>query len=107
METEYWRGKGDNQETMIPYGRQTIDEDDIKAVVEDLRSDRITTGPEIAEFEKEFAQYVGAKYAVAVSSGTAALHAAMSAIGIGQCDEVIVTPITFAALYDLVDLTWP
>jgi len=82
---------------MIPYGRQTIDEDDIKAVVEVLRSDWLTTGPKVAEFEKVFAQYVGAKYAVVVSSGTAALHAAMYAIGIKPCDEVIVPPITFAA----------
>lgn len=82
---------------MIPYGRQTIDEDDIKAVVEVLRSDWLTTGPKVAEFEEAFARYVGTKYAVAVSSGTAALHAAMYAIGIGSGDEVIVPPITFAA----------
>ena len=82
---------------MIPYGRQTIDEDDIKAVVEVLRSDWLTTGPKVAEFEQAVADYVDAKYAVAVSSGTAALHAAMYAIGIGPGDEVIVSPITFAA----------
>ncbi len=82
---------------MIPYGRQTIDEDDIKAVVDVLRSDWLTTGPKVAEFEQAVADYVGAKYAVAVSSGTAALHAAMYAIGIGPGDEVIVPPVTFAA----------
>ena len=82
---------------MIPYGKQHIDEDDIKAVVEVLRSDWLTTGPKVTEFEETFAQYVGAKHAVAVSSGTAALHAAMYAIGIGSGDEVIVPPITFAA----------
>jgi len=82
---------------MIPYGRQTIDEDDIKAVVDVLRSDWLTTGPKVPEFEKTFARYVGAKYAVAVSSGTAALHAAMYAIEIGPGDEVVVPPITFAA----------
>ena len=82
---------------MIPYGRQSIDEDDIKAVVEVLHSDWLTTGPKVAEFEQAVADYVGAKYAVAVSSGTAALHAAMYAIGIGSGDEVIVPPITFAA----------
>jgi perosamine synthetase len=82
---------------MIPYGRQTIDEDDIKAVVDVLRSDWLTTGPKVAEFEKVVADYVGTKYAVAVSSGTAALHAAMYAIGIKPGDEVIVSPITFAA----------
>ena len=82
---------------MIPYGRQSIDEDDIKAVVEVLRSDWLTTGPKVAEFEQAVADYVGAKYAVAVSSGTAALHCAMYALGIGRGDEVIVPPITFAA----------
>jgi len=81
----------------IPYGRQTIDEDDIKAVCEVLRSDYLTTGPKIAEFEKTVTEYVGAKYAVAVSSGTAALHVACLAAKIGQGDEVITTPITFAA----------
>ncbi|MCK4818400.1 aminotransferase class I/II-fold pyridoxal phosphate-dependent enzyme, partial [bacterium] len=82
---------------MIPYGRQSIDEDDVKAVVEVLRSDWLTTGPKVPEFEKAFAEFVGAKHAVAVSSGTAALHAAMYAVGIGAGDEVIVPPMTFAA----------
>ena len=82
---------------MIPYGRQTIDEDDIRAVTEVLRSDWLTTGPKVAEFEQAVADYVGAKYSVAVSSGTAALHAAMYVIGIMPGDEVIVPPITFAA----------
>lgn len=81
----------------IPYGRQSINEDDIKAVEEVLRSDFLTTGPKIAEFERKFADYVGAKYAVAVSNGTAALHIACMAAGIGKGDEVITTPITFAA----------
>lgn len=81
----------------IPYGRQSIDEEDIKAVVEVLKSDFLTTGPAIQEFEKKVAEYVGAKYAVAVANGTAALHAACFATGIGEGDEVITTPITFAA----------
>lgn len=81
----------------IPYGRQSIDEEDIQAVVEVLRSDYLTTGPKVAEFEKTLADYVGAKYAVAVSNGTAALHIACLAAGIGPGDEVITTPITFAA----------
>ncbi|WP_425806406.1 UDP-4-amino-4,6-dideoxy-N-acetyl-beta-L-altrosamine transaminase [Desulfitobacterium sp. Sab5] len=81
----------------IPYGRQTIDEDDIQAVCEVLRSDYLTTGPKISEFEKTVAEYVGAKYAIAVSNGTAALHVACLAAGIGEGDEVITTPITFAA----------
>jgi perosamine synthetase len=82
---------------MIPYGRQSIDEDDIKAVVEVLRSDWLTTGPKVVAFERAFAEYVGAKEAVAVSNGTAALHAAMYALGIGPGDEVIVPAMTFAS----------
>ncbi|HWR45767.1 UDP-4-amino-4,6-dideoxy-N-acetyl-beta-L-altrosamine transaminase [Sporomusa sp.] len=85
------------RETYLPYGRQWLDEDDIKAVVEVLKSDYLTTGPKIAEFEKAFAQYVDAKFAVAISNGTAALHAACYAAGIQEGDEVITTPITFAA----------
>ncbi len=82
---------------MIPYARQYVDEDDINAVVEALKSDYLTTGPRIKQFEEAFATYVGAKYAVAVSNGTAALHAACFAIDIKEGDEVITTPITFAA----------
>jgi len=82
---------------MIPYGRQTIEEDDIQAVVEVLKSDYLTTGPKIAEFEVMVADYVGVKYAVAISNGTSALHAACFAAGIGKGDEVITTPLTFAA----------
>jgi UDP-4-amino-4,6-dideoxy-N-acetyl-beta-L-altrosamine transaminase len=81
----------------IPYGRQSIDEEDIQAVVEILKSDYLTTGPKIEEFEKVVADYVGAKYAVAISNGTAALHAACFAAGIKEGDEVITSPITFAA----------
>ncbi|MCM1398912.1 MAG: UDP-4-amino-4,6-dideoxy-N-acetyl-beta-L-altrosamine transaminase [Clostridium sp.] len=81
----------------IPYGRQSIDENDIQAVVEVLRSDYLTTGPKVGEFEKRVADYVGAKYAVAVNSGTAALHIACLAAGIKEGDEVITSPITFAA----------
>lgn len=81
----------------IPYGRQDINEDDINAVVEVLKSDFLTTGPKVAEFEQKFAEYVGAKYAVAVANGTAALHIACLAAGIKEGDEVITSPITFAA----------
>ncbi len=81
----------------IPYGKQWIDEEDIQAVNEVLRSDYLTTGPIVNEFEKVVADYVGAKYAVAISNGTAALHAACFAIDIKEGDEVITTPITFAA----------
>lgn len=82
---------------MIPYGKQTIEQDDIQAVVDVLKSDFLTTGPKIAEFEQTVADYVGTKYAVAISNGTSALHAACFAAGIGPGDEVITTPLTFAA----------
>jgi perosamine synthetase len=81
----------------IPYGRQNIDEDDILAVVEVLRSDYLTTGPKVDEFERVVSDYVSTEYAVAVNSGTAALHSAMFAVGIGPGDEVIVPSMTFAA----------
>lgn len=81
----------------IPYGRQCIEQDDIDAVVEVLKGDYITTGPTVAEFERVVAEYTGAKYAVAVSNGTAALHIACLVAGIKEGDEVITTPITFAA----------
>lgn len=81
----------------IPYGRQWIDDDDIAAVIETLQSDYLTTGPKVEEFEKTVAKYVGAKFAVAVSNGTAALHIACLAAGIKEGDEVITSPITFAA----------
>lgn len=81
----------------LPYGRQQIDEEDIEAVVKVLRSDYLTTGPVIQQFELEMAHYTGAKYAVAFSNGTAALHAACFAAGISEGDEVITTPMTFAA----------
>lgn len=83
--------------TMLPYGRQSLGEDDIQAVVGALRSGWLTTGPKVSEFEEAFATAVGARFAVAVSSGTAALHAAAFAAGIGPADEVITTPMTFAA----------
>ena len=82
---------------MIPYGKQIIDENDIQAVIEVLRSDWLTTGPKVEEFEESFADFIGAKYAMAVSSGTAALHSAIFALHIGPGDEVIVPPLTFAA----------
>lgn len=81
----------------IPYGRQSIDESDLQAVMEVLQSDFLTTGPKVEEFEQCIAEFVGAKYALAIANGTAALHAACFAAGIGPGDEVITTPITFAA----------
>lgn len=82
---------------MIPYGRQNIDAEDLQAVVDALKSDFITGGPIVERFERAVCDYVGATYGVAVSSGTAALHAAMFAIGIKPGAEVIVPAITFAA----------
>src|SRR5437870_400627 len=82
---------------LIPYGHQTIDDDDVQAVVDVLRSPYLTTGPKIAEFESVFADFVQAKEAVAVSSGTAALHAAMWAAGVGPGDEVLVPTLSFLA----------
>lgn len=81
----------------IEYGRQWVDEDDIKCVADVLRGPLITCGPKVKEFEEKLAKYCEAKYAVAVSNGTAALHCACIAAGIGPGDEVITTPMTFAA----------
>jgi perosamine synthetase len=85
------------RETLLPYGRQSITEEDIQAVTDVLRSDWLTTGPKIAEFEEAFASQVGAKYAVSFSSGTAALHGSAFAAGLKPGDEAITTPLTFAA----------
>jgi perosamine synthetase len=82
---------------VIPYGRQWVDADDLEAVAAVLRSDWLTTGPRVADFESALAAFVGAREGVAVNSGTAALHAAMFAAGIGPGDEVIVPPLTFVA----------
>src|SRR6266404_4806673 len=82
---------------ILPYGRQSLDDDDIAAVTNSLRSDWLTTGPTIEEFERAFAEFTGTIEAVAVSNGTAALHAAMFALDIKPGDEVIVPPMTFAA----------
>ena len=83
--------------SFLPYGRQEIADADVKAVVEALVSGWLTTGPRVAEFEQAFASHLGAREGVAVNSGTAALHCAMRALGVGAGDEVIVPAITFAA----------
>jgi perosamine synthetase len=83
--------------SLLPYGRQSVDENDIRAVVEVLRSDWLTTGPKVAELEEAFASYVDSKHAVAFSSGTAALHATAFAANLSPGDEVITTPMTFVA----------
>lgn len=85
------------REKPIYYGRQCIEQDDIDAVVETLQSDLITCGPKVAELEKKLCEITGAKYAVVVANGTAALHLAALAAGFGHGDEVIVSSITFAA----------
>ncbi|RDE29626.1 UDP-4-amino-4,6-dideoxy-N-acetyl-beta-L-altrosamine transaminase [Parageobacillus thermoglucosidasius] len=85
------------RESFLSYGQQWITDEDIEAVVDVLKSPFLTQGPKIHEFERKVADYVGAKYAVAFSNGTAALHGACFAAGIGEGDEVITTPITFAA----------
>ncbi len=82
---------------LLPYGRQSLDDADIQAVVEVLKSDWLTTGPKVAEFEERFAAWVGARHAVSFSSGTAALHGAAFAAGLGPGDEAITTPMTFCA----------
>lgn len=81
----------------IYYGRQWVEEDDIQAVADVLRSDYLTCGPKVEELEKELSVYTGARYTMAVNSGTSALHCACIAAGIGEGDEIITTPLTFAA----------
>src|SRR5574337_1118470 len=83
--------------TMIPYGRQNISEDDIKAVIDVLRSDFLTQGPVVPAFEQSIASYCGVKHAIAVNSGTSALHIACMALGVGVGDLVWTSPITFVA----------
>jgi len=85
------------RDTFLPYGRQWLGPEEERRVLEVLRSDWITTGPVTKEFEEKFAKFVGAKHAVACHTGTAALHLAVSAAGIGSKDEVVTTPFTFAA----------
>src|SRR5260370_9871107 len=97
LETLAIHGGKPARERLLPYGRQSLDDADVQAVVEVLKSDWLTTGPKIAEFEEQFAEWVGARHAVSFSSGTAALHAAAFAAGLGPGDEAITTPITFCA----------
>ena len=85
------------REALLPYGRQTLTEADVAAATEVLRSDWLTTGPKVADFEEAIADYVDARHAVSFSSGTAALHAAVLAAGLKPGDEAITTPLTFCA----------
>jgi perosamine synthetase len=91
------RGGTPVRSTLLSYGHQTIEEEDIQAVIDVLRSDWLTTGPKVGEFEEAFAATVGAKYAVSFSSGTAALHAAAFATDLKEDDEAITSPMTFCA----------
>ncbi|MBQ7972310.1 MAG: UDP-4-amino-4,6-dideoxy-N-acetyl-beta-L-altrosamine transaminase [Lachnospiraceae bacterium] len=91
------KGGSPVRETPLGYGKQYIDDADIEAVVKVLKSDFLTCGPSIGSLERKLCEVTGAKYAVAVSNGTAALHIACMAAGVGPGDEVITTPITFAA----------
>lgn len=82
---------------MLPYGRQTIEDDDVASVIAVLRSDFLTTGPEVAALEADLSSATGARYAAVLNSGTSALHAAYAAAGIGPGDEIVTSPLTFAA----------
>ena len=86
----------------LPYCQPSIGKEEIKAVVEVLKSGWLTMGPKTIEFEKSIAKYVGAKYAIALNSCTAALHLSLIALGIGKGDEVITTPFTFAATANVI-----
>jgi perosamine synthetase len=97
LETPALHGGTPVREKLLPYGRQSLDEDDIQSVLQTLRSDWLTTGPKVGEFEEAFADWVGARHAVSFSSGTAALHGAAFAAGVGPGDEVVTTPLTFCA----------
>jgi perosamine synthetase len=97
LETLAIHGGTPVRETLLPYGRQSLDDEDIQAAVEVLKSDWLTTGPKVGEFEERFAAWVGAKYGVSFSSGTAALHAVAFAAGLKSGDEAITTPMTFCA----------
>ena len=97
LETLAIHGGTPVREKLLPYGRQSLDDADVQAVVEVLKSDWLTTGPKIGEFEERFAAWVGARHAVSFSSGTAALHGAAFAAGLGPGDEAITTPMTFCA----------
>src|SRR5882672_752175 len=97
LETLAIHGGTPVRKTLLPYGRQSLDDGDIQSVVEVLKSDWLTTGPKVGEFEERFAAWVDAKHAVSFSSGTAALHGAAFAASLQSGDEAITTPLTFCA----------
>lgn len=96
-DSPFVKGGSPTRDTLLPYGRHYIDEDDVQAVLRVLRSEWITQGPKVPEFEEAVASWVGARHAVCFSSGTAALHAAAFAAGLGPGDEAVTTPLTFCA----------
>src|SRR5258706_16127697 len=102
LETLAIHGGTPVRETLLPYGRQSLDDGDIESVVEVLKSDWLTTGPKVGEFEERFAAWVGAKYAVSFSSGTAALHAAAFAAGLGAGGEGFTHPMKVCPTPDCV-----
>src|SRR5579872_5492613 len=91
-----------SQQPFIAFNRPEIDDAEISEIVSTLRSGWLTTGVRTAQFEKEFGEYVGAKYAMATNSCTASLHLALAALGIGPGDEVITTPLTFCATVNVI-----
>jgi perosamine synthetase len=97
LETLALHGGAPVRERLLPYGRQSVEDADVQAVVKVLKSDWLTTGPKIGEFEERFAAWIGARHTVSFSSGTAALHGAAFAAGLGPGDEAITTPMTFCA----------
>src|SRR3981189_89603 len=97
LETLAIHGGTPVRETLLPYRRQSLDGGDIESVVEVLKSDWLTTGPKVGEFEERFGAWVGAKYAVSFSSGTAALHGAAFAAGLRSGDQDSTTPMAFCA----------
>src|SRR2546427_6809714 len=87
---------------ILPFHIPEITDDEVASVVETLRSGWLTTGPKVKQFEAEFSRYIGCRHAVAVNSGTAALHLALDAVGIKEGDEIIVPTMTFAATAEVV-----
>ncbi len=92
------------RQTFLPFSRPALGEEEVRAVVECLRSGWITTGPRTREFEERFAAYAGARHALAVTSGTAAEHLALLALGIGPGDEVVTSPMTWTSTVNIVEL---
>ena len=95
------------RESYLPYALPSIGDDEIAEVVDSLRSGWLTTGPKVKRFESDFAEYVGSSHAIAVNSCTAGLHIALTALGVGPGDEVIVPTFTFCSTANVVPLLGP